>query len=114
MTSLHGLPLNIVSPLPPDSQRATIPFVERIEWSADCPQMQHRASDTPKFFPIRLVMHDIQGCRCAVLLADRMYPSRIAIRLYVLRSYFGAEGPLTKRVVEYGVRRAQEIFFRKR
>src|SRR5271170_669923 len=69
---LHGLPLYIVSPPPPDSQRAAILFVESIEWPADGPQMKHRARDASRFCPIRVVMLDIQGCRRAVLLADRM------------------------------------------
>jgi hypothetical protein len=113
VTSLHGLPLDIVSPLTPDSQRATILFVEGIEWSAGSPQMQHRARDKSRFFPILLVMLDIQACGRAVLLADRVHPSRIAVRFCVLRSHVGAEGALAKRVVEYCVRRAQEVFFRK-
>jgi hypothetical protein len=57
VTSLHGLPLHIVNPLPPDSQGVPIPFVEGIEWSADSPQMQQRSSnvlqrrDTVKALP---------------------------------------------------------------
>src|ERR1700733_15675163 len=106
--------MDIVGPLPPDSQCATILFVEGIQWSANSPQMQHRARDTPRLFLIRLVMLDIQGCGRAVLLADCMHPPRIAIRFHVFRSYFGAERALAKRVVEYRARRTQEVFFRNR
>src|SRR5882724_8267071 len=114
MTALHGLPLNIVSPLPPDSQRATILFVEGIEWSAGSPQMQHRAGDTPGCFPILLVMLYIQGRCRAILLADRVYPGGIAIRFRVFCSHFGAQGALAERIVEYRARSTQEVFFRKR
>src|ERR1700761_586402 len=74
MTSLHGLPLYIVSPFPPDSQRTAILFVEGIEWSGGSPQMQHRTGDTPGCFPIFLVMFNIQGRSRAIFLADRVYP----------------------------------------
>ena len=59
VTSLNALPLYIVRPLPPDSQRATIPSVESVEWSADGPQMQHRTRYTPRLFLIHFIMLDI-------------------------------------------------------
>ena len=56
----------------------------------------------------------IQGGSRSVLFADRVYPSGIAIGFRVLRSYFGAEGALAKRVVEYRARSTEEVFLRKR
>jgi hypothetical protein len=64
MTSLHGLPLHIVSPFPPDSQL----FVECVEWSAGSRQMQHRARDASNLFLICFVMLDIEPCGRTVLL----------------------------------------------
>src|ERR1700704_206989 len=76
--------------------------------------MQHRGRDMPRFTPIFVVMFDIQGRSRAVLFADRVYPSWIAIRFRVLRSYFGAEGALAKWIVKNGVRSTREVFLRKR
>src|SRR3954462_2756785 len=76
--------------------------------------MQHRGPDPPRFTPIRVVMFDIQGRGRAVLFADRVYPSWIAIRVRVLRSHFGAEGAVAKWIVKNGVRSTREIFLRKR
>src|SRR5215475_12727667 len=44
VTSVDGLSLDIVGPVPPDSQRAAVLLVERIERAAGGPQMQHRAA----------------------------------------------------------------------
>jgi len=72
--------------------------------------MQHRARDAPRFSLICLVMFDIQARSRAVLLADRMYPSWIAIRFRVCRSHFGAEGALAKWIVKNGARSTQKYF----
>src|ERR1700722_1659351 len=92
VASLHCLSLDIISPLPPDSQRATVLFVEGVKRSADGPKMQHRTRDAPRLFAILVVVLDIQACRRTVLLADRVDPSRIVIRFQVFGSDFGAEG----------------------
>ena len=112
MPSLHGLPLHIVCPLPPNSQRATVLNIEGVEWPAGGPQMQHRARDTPRLLLIYFVVLDIQACGRAILLTDCMDSDRIAKSFQVLCFHFGAECAFAKRIVEYRVRRTQEIFFR--
>src|SRR5580693_1026147 len=98
----------------PDAERTTVFCVERVERASFSPEMQHRAVDLPGRFLVGAIVFDVDRCRGSIFLADAVNASWITISRDILIENFWREGTVPERVVEHGLRRAEQIAFRKR
>src|SRR5208282_6215767 len=114
VAALHRLSLRPRSPLPPNAERTTVFCIERVEWTALSPQMQHRTFNSLGRFLVRTIVFDIDRCRGSIFLADSVNAGGITIGGNVFLKNLAAEGTVSERIIEDGLGRAEQIAFRER